>query len=69
VDELDTQDLESLGLDDELTVMRWRTERLHGLGYGLREAAHLALSAIDIHELERLIAKGCPLETAVRIAA
>lgn len=56
-------------LDDDLTVVRWRTERLLALGYELREAAFLAISQVDIRELERLIGKGCPRETAVRIAA
>ena len=56
-------------LDDELIVMRWRTERLVGLGYELPEAASLAISEVDVHELERLIGKGCPPATAVRIAA
>jgi hypothetical protein len=28
----------------------------------------LAISQIDVHELERLIRRGCPPETAVRIA-
>jgi hypothetical protein len=62
VDEPDT-------LDDELIVMDWRTERLVGLGYNLPEAASLVLSEVDVHELERLIGKGCPPTTAVRIAA
>ena len=69
MDELDTVSGEWRRLDDELTVVRWRTERLIALGYELREAAFLAISRVDIHELERLIGKGCPLETAVRIAA
>ena len=56
-------------LDDELVVTRWRTERLVRLGYELREAASLALSEVDVHELERLIGNGCPPATAVRIAA
>ena len=56
-------------LDDELVVTRWRTERLVRLGYELREAASLALSKVDVHELERLIGNGCPPATAVRIAA
>ena len=55
--------------DDDLTVLRWRTERLIALGYVLPEAASLAISDVDVHELERLIGKGCPNETAVRIAA
>ena len=56
-------------LDDELIVMRWRTERLVGLGYELAEAASLAISEVDVHELERLIGNGCAPATAVRIAA
>jgi len=68
VDEVDTLDSEWRRLDDDLTVMRWRTERLLALGYGLREAAFLAFSQIDVHELERLIVSGCPPATAVRIA-
>jgi hypothetical protein len=56
-------------LDEELTVVRWRMRRLLALGYGLRDAALLALTPVDVHDLERLIAKGCPPDTAVRIAA
>jgi len=56
-------------LDDSLEVTRWRTERLVTLGFELREAVGLALSPIDVHELERLVGKGCPPEVAVRIAA
>ena len=62
-------DTEWRRLDDELNVLQWRIERLVVLGYELREAAFLAISQVDVHELERLIAKGCPLATAVRIAA
>jgi len=68
MDERDSRDSE-WRLDDERTVVRWRTERLIALGYELREAAFLAISRVDIHELERLIGKGCPPATAVRIAA
>ncbi len=69
MDELDSLAGEWRRLDDELTIVRWRTERLIALGYVLREAAFLAISQVDIHELERLIEKGCPPATAVRIAA
>ena len=69
MDELDTLDSEWRRLDDDLTVLRWRTERLAALGYELREAAFLAISQIDVHELERLIGSGCPPAIAVRIAA
>jgi hypothetical protein len=56
-------------LDDELDVLRWRTQRLLGIGFEADEAERLAFSPVDIHELEHLIGNGCPLETAVRIAA
>ena len=69
MDELDTLAGEWRRFDDDLTVLRWRTERLLALGYELREAAFLAISRVDIHELERLIGKGCSPATAVRIAA
>jgi len=69
VDELDILDGEWRRLEDDLRVLRWRTERLVAIGYERREAAFLADSQVDIHELERLIGKGCPPETAVQIAA
>jgi hypothetical protein len=69
VDEVVPLNSEWRSLDDDLMVLCWRTERLIALGYELREAAYLAISDIDVHELERLIGKGCPTETAVRIAA
>jgi hypothetical protein len=69
VDESEILASEWRRLDEELEVTRWRTERLLMLGYEDRESARLALSQIDIHTLEHLIAKGCPPRTAVRIVA
>jgi hypothetical protein len=69
VDELDTLAGEWPRLDDDLALVRWRSERLVALGYELREASFLAISRVDIHELEWLIENGCPPATAVRIAA
>jgi hypothetical protein len=69
MDELNTVEVDWRRLDDELDVLRWRTERLRGIGYESEEAERLALSPVDVHELEHLIGNGCPLETAVRIAA
>jgi hypothetical protein len=62
-------DIDLRRLDDELSVLGWRAERLVALGYEFDEAAVLASSAADIHELERLVGRGCPLATAARIAA
>lgn len=64
-----TNDADWLRLDDALKLVRWRTDRLLALGYPLREAASLARSDLDRHELEHLIEKGCPTEIAARIAA
>ena len=69
MDEMNMLDVDRRGLDEDLDVIRWRTRRLLKIGYELDEAAQLALSRVDIHELEHLIESGCPLETAVRIAA
>lgn len=69
MDDVNILDTELRQLDDELGVIRWRTQRLLNIGYELREAGRLALSRIDIHELEHLVRRGCPLETAVRIVA
>jgi hypothetical protein len=69
MDGFDARGIEWRLLDDDLRLLRWRTERLLALGYELRRAASLATSQIDIQELERLIGKGCPPETAVQIAA
>jgi hypothetical protein len=69
MDTQDTRDSDWRRLDDDLALAGWRTERLLAIGYELQEAAFLALSQVDVHELERLIAHGCPPATAVRIAA
>ena len=69
MDDVNILDAELRQLEDELDVIRWRTQRLLKIGYDLREAGRLALSRIDIHELEQLVRRGCPLETAVRIVA
>ncbi len=69
MDDLETLVDEWPQLDDDLALVRWRSERLVALGYELREASFLAVSRVDIHELERLIENGCPPATAVRIAA
>lgn len=54
---------------ERLRVFEWRRERLQALGFPSRAATRLALSDIDVHELERLIRHGCPPELAARIAA
>lgn len=69
MDDLGLSNPDWLRLDEDVSVAGWRTERLLALGYERPEATRLAFSGIDIHELARLIEKGCPRDTAVRIAA
>lgn len=69
MDEVNIVEVDWRRLDEELDVVRWRTRCLLGLGYEPEDADRLAFSPVDIHELEHLIGNGCPLETAVRIAA
>jgi len=37
------------------------------MGFGSRLADRIAVTEIDLHELERLISCGCPRRTAYRI--
>lgn len=55
-------------IDDQPDILRQRSGRLRLLGYGGRRAACLAGTSVDIDQLERLILKGCPRDTAIRIA-
>lgn len=50
-------------------VLAWRKERLLALGVFEHRADQLAPTDVDLHELKRLIAGGCPPEIAVRILA
>jgi hypothetical protein len=42
----------------------WRTQRLVSLGADARLAAEIADTAVDVHDIERLLKAGCPLELA-----
>ena len=52
---------------EEIRVYLWRLGRLERSGYSNEAADELAASAIDLHELEALLAAGCPRETAQAI--
>lgn len=56
-------------VDEHDQVLAWRTERLLELGYPVDEAIRLADTPVDVHQLEQLIARGCPPATAARILA
>lgn len=44
--------------------IRWRTQRMTSLGADAALAAEIASSDADVHEIERLLEAGCPLELA-----
>ena len=50
------------------TVVRWRFDRLVDAGYEPEAASKLAERLeVDLHEAVRLLHRGCPPATAVRI--
>lgn len=48
-------------------MLAWRLETALSLGVPFAEAAELAESSADLHELERLIGEGCLPRLAARI--
>jgi hypothetical protein len=49
-------------------VRRWRMQRLRGAGYPPTDALVLSgRSHVDVHVATRLLQRGCPAQTAMRI--
>ena len=44
--------------------VRWRTQRMVSLGADPGLAAAIATSDVDVHDIERLLKAGCPLDLA-----
>jgi hypothetical protein len=44
--------------------VKWRTQRMLSLGAGAELAADIANSNVDVHDIERLLGAGCPLDLA-----
>jgi hypothetical protein len=44
--------------------IRWRTQRMVSLGADAELAATIAESHADLHDIERLLEAGCPLDVA-----
>lgn len=62
------QELDDEALDDELArVNKWRESQYRRIGYDAEWSRVLARWA-DYHDVERLVARGCPLALAARIA-
>lgn len=57
-----------MGWTEEERVVAWRIEGLMRAGYDRYAAIELAeRPRIDLHVAQDLLAKGCPVETALRI--
>jgi hypothetical protein len=49
-------------------IIRWRTDELRRAGYDKRASLAIALrTEIDLHLATRLLERGCPAKTALRI--
>lgn len=55
------------GLPEATRVRRWRRSQFVALGFTPTEASLLTKAAVDLGEVRRLVASGCPLEIARRI--
>jgi hypothetical protein len=54
--------------DEHVRVRQWRREQFFQLGFTSSDARTLAKSGADLMAARKLIASGCPPETAFRIA-
>jgi hypothetical protein len=48
-------------------VLSWRERRLVMMGFDPERASEVARTTLDLHELEHLVGRGCPPQTAVAI--
>jgi hypothetical protein len=48
-------------------VLSWRRERLVTMGFDPGRASEIARTTLDLYELEHLLGRGCPPQTAIAI--
>jgi hypothetical protein len=53
--------------DEETMIRRWRRAQFLRLGFSLNQAQRLTNASVDLHQMRKLIAAGCPHEIAQRI--
>jgi alpha-tubulin suppressor-like RCC1 family protein len=58
---------ESLLLDEEVDVFRWRADQFRQLGFDEGEAGDLASSTADLGQARYLLGSGCPPHLALAI--
>jgi hypothetical protein len=52
---------------EEHRVLQWRLEQFARLGFRQPQVTTMALSTVDLASARKIVAAGCPLETAARI--
>jgi hypothetical protein len=55
------------GLPEATRVRRWRRSQLLALGFSKGDASELTKAPVDLGEVRRLVAAGCPHEIVRRI--
>jgi hypothetical protein len=55
------------GLPEATRVRRWRRSQFLALGFSASEASELTKAPVDLGEVRRLVAAGCPHEVVRRI--
>jgi hypothetical protein len=55
------------GLPEATQVRRWRRSQFIALGFTPTEASLLTKASVDLGDVRRLVASGCPLDIARRI--
>jgi hypothetical protein len=54
-------------VDEQTMIRRWRRRQFLRLGFSLNQAQRLTNAAVDLDQMRKLIAAGCPHEIAQRI--
>ena len=55
------------GLPEDTRVRRWRRSQFIALGFNASDASALTKAPVDLAEVRRLVAAGCPHDVARRI--
>jgi hypothetical protein len=59
--------VDSLRTDERTMIRRWRRGQFLRLGFSLNQAQRLTNASVDLDQMRKLIAAGCPHEIAQRI--
>jgi hypothetical protein len=63
----DRVEVRQAGLPEAARVRRWRRSQLLALGFSKSHASELTRAPVDLGEVRRLVAAGCPHEIVRRI--